>query len=46
MNAPSDELLCYYSAGVTEGQFTQVINASFTKQIPVSDACGMHSIQG
>ena len=31
MNAPSDELLCYYSAGVTEGQFTQVINASFTE---------------
>ena len=31
MNAPSDELLSYYNAGATEGQFTQVINASFTE---------------
>ena len=31
MNAPSDELLSYYNAGVTDGQFTQVINASFTE---------------
>ena len=31
MNVPSDELLCYNNAAEAYGQFTQVINASFSE---------------